>query len=551
MKEQNNLWPIFAISIRFWLVMAPEPPYSLAIYSSKAANTMNAKHSPESSPDEVINTLSREQCHAARLARDARFDGRFYTGVLSTGIYCRPVCPARPPHEHNVRYFQSAAAAEQYGLRPCLRCRPELAPAARGDLPVELARLLARIDRGELADGTLAALAAEAGISERTLRRQFEQHLGASPKQVEQTLRLLLAKRLLTETGLPITDIAFAAGFASIRRFNDAWLNAYGLAPRTLRQQEDHAPEHMSAQPRGATLTLQLPYRPPYDVAAMLAFYRMRAIPGLERVDSEVYERRYRVGDQVALVRIAQGKGHSLQLTVHDLPLAALPDLLYRVRRMWDLDADMQRIGDLLGQDPLLARLQARWPGVRLPGGWDEYEVMLRAIVGQQVSVKGAITILGRLVARTEAQFGVAQLPTPAQLCELDLDGIGMPGSRIRTLRGVAQALASGELTLTTASDEQLLALPGIGPWTVSYWRLRCGLDTDAFPASDLVLQKALGGGTKLPVKEVLAQSAAWQPWRSYAASWLWHAMSAAPDFLIHATSNENQPDNQQQEITP
>ncbi|WP_204385336.1 AlkA N-terminal domain-containing protein [Aeromonas veronii] len=514
---------------------------------------MNAKPSPESSPDEVINTLSREQCHAARLARDARFDGRFFTGVLSTGIYCRPVCPARPPHEHNVRYFQSAAAAEQYGLRPCLRCRPELAPAARGDLPVELARLLARIDRGELAEGTLAKLATEAGISERTLRRQFEQHLGASPKQVEQTRRLLLAKRLLTETGLPITDIAFAAGFASIRRFNDAWLNAYGLAPRSLRQQEQHgdAPEHIGSEPRGATLTLQLPYRPPYDVAAMLAFYRLRAIPGLERVDGEVYERRYQVGNQVALVRIAQGKGHSLQLTVHNLPLAALPDLLYRVRRMWDLDADMQRIGDLLAQDPLLSRLLARWPGVRLPGGWDEYEVMLRAIVGQQVSVKGAITILGRLVARTEAQFGVAQLPTPIQLCELDLDGIGMPGSRIRTLRGVAQALASGELTLTTASDEQLLALPGIGPWTVSYWRLRCGLDTDAFPASDLVLQKALGGGTKLPVKEVLAQSAAWQPWRSYAASWLWHAMSEAPDLLLRATGNEQQPDTQQQEITP
>ncbi len=550
-ERVKKLRPIFAIPVRFWLVMAPEPPYSLAICSSKAANTMNAKPSPESSPNEVSNTLSREQCHAARLARDARFDGRFFTGVLSTGIYCRPVCPARPPHEHNVRYFQSAAAAEQYGLRPCLRCRPELAPAALGDLPVELARLLARIDRGELADGTLSELAEEAGISERTLRRQFEQHLGASPKQVEQTRRLLLAKRLLTETRLPITDIAFAAGFASIRRFNDAWLNAYGLAPRTLRQQEDHALEHMSDQPRGATLTLQLPYRPPYDVAAMLAFYRLRAIPGLERVDGEGYERRYRVGDRVTLVRIAQGKGHSLQLTVHDLPLAALPDLLYRVRRMWDLDADMQRIGDRLGQDPLLARLQARWPGVRLPGGWDEYEVMLRAIVGQQVSVKGAITILGRLVARTEAQFGVAQLPTPIQLCELDLDGIGMPGSRIRTLRGVSQALASGELTLTTASDEQLLALPGIGPWTVAYWRLRCGLDTDAFPASDLVLQKALGGGTKLPVKEVLAQSAAWQPWRSYAASWLWHAMSEAPDLLIHATSNENQPDNQQREITP
>ncbi|MFB2907144.1 AlkA N-terminal domain-containing protein [Aeromonas jandaei] len=513
---------------------------------------MTPQHERDQPQDHEINALSREQCHAARLARDARFDGRFFTGVISTGIYCRPVCPARPPHEHNVRYFPSAAAAEQYGLRPCLRCRPELAPAARSDLPAQLTRLLARIDRGELADCTLAELAAETGISERTLRRQFEAYLGASPKQVEQTRRLLLAKRLLTETRLPITDIAFAAGFASIRRFNDAWLNAYGLAPRTLRLQEgcDDMADHSASGQRGATLTLQLPYRPPYDVAAMLAFYRLRAIPGLERVDGEVYERRYRVDDQVAVVRIAQGKGHSLQLTVHDLPLTTLPDLLYRVRRMWDLDADMQRIGAQLGQDPLLARLQTRWPGVRLPGGWDEYEVMLRSIVGQQVSVKGAITILGRLVARSEAQFGVEQLPTPAQLCELDLDGIGMPGSRIRTLRGVAQALASGELTLTTASDEQLLALPGIGPWTVSYWRLRCGLDTDAFPASDLVLQKALGRGAKLPVKEVLAQSAAWQPWRAYAASWLWHAMSEAPALLTDTGSNEVQSGNQQQEIT-
>lgn len=497
--------------------------------------------------------LSTEQCHAARLARDARFDGRFFTGVISTGIYCRPVCPARPPHEHNVRYFPSAAAAEQHGLRPCLRCRPEIAPAARGDLPVELARLLARIDRGELADGSLAELAAEAGISDRTLRRQFEQHLGASPKQVEQTRRLLLAKRLLTETRLSITDIAFAAGFTSIRRFNDAWLNAYGLAPRTLRQQTRGTAlnENDLVDERGATLTLQLPYRPPYDMAAMLAFYRLRAIPGLERVADGVYERRYLVADRVALVRVAQGKGDSLQLRVHDLPPAALPDLLYRVRRMWDLDADMQRIGDLLGQDPLLARLQGRWPGVRLPGGWDEYEVMLRAIVGQQVSVKGAITILGRLVARTEAQFGVAQLPTPGQLCELDLDSIGMPGSRIRTLQGLAQALACGALDLTRVTDEQLLALPGIGPWTVAYWRLRCGQDTDAFPASDLVLQKALGGGIKLPVKEVLAHSAAWQPWRGYAASWLWHAMGEAPALLTGAARSEALRDNQQQEITP
>ena len=203
---------------------------------------MTTVPSHESPRDEIIPGLTREQCHAARLARDARFDGRFFTGVLSTGIYCRPICPARAPHEHNVQYFRFAAAAEQHGLRPCLRCRPELAPAQSGDLPPLIAQVLVRIERGELAEHSLGELAAQAGITERTLRRQFEQHLGASPKQVEQTRRLLLAKRLLTETRLPITDVAFAAGFASIRRFNDAWLQAYGMTPGALRKQERGAP---------------------------------------------------------------------------------------------------------------------------------------------------------------------------------------------------------------------------------------------------------------------------------------------------------------------
>lgn len=489
--------------------------------------------------DEIIPGLTRAQCHAARLARDARFDGRFFTGVLSTGIYCRPICPARAPHEHNVQYFRFAAAAEQHGLRPCLRCRPELAPPQCGDLPPLVNQVLTRIERGALGVCSLRELAREAGITERTLRRQFEQHLGASPKQVEQTRRLLLAKRLLTETMLPVTDVAFAAGFASIRRFNDAWQHAYALAPSALRKQERALHEREGTVPDGAatgasqaSLQLQLPYRPPYDVAAMLAFYRLRAIPGLEFVDAHGYERRHRVGAQEGWIRIEPGKAHSLKLTLRDLPPGALPDLLYRVRRMWDLDADMVRIGATLAEDPLLARLQARWPGVRLPGGWDPYEVLLRAIVGQQVSVKGAITIMGRLVARTQAQFGVTALPTPAQLCELNLDGIGMPGSRIRTLQAISAALASGSLSLATASDEALLALPGIGPWTVAYWRLRTGQDPDAFPAADLVLQKALGGGEKLPVKEVVARSARWQPWRAYAASWLWYAMGERPELL-------------------
>ncbi|MGE6107007.1 AlkA N-terminal domain-containing protein [Aeromonas sobria] len=475
--------------------------------------------------------LSRAQCLEARLARDARFDGRFFTGVLSTGIYCRPICPARAPHERNVRYFPSAASAEQHGLRPCLRCRPELAPGSGRRLPEVLELALKGIDGGALTEQSLPAFARTLGVTERTLRRQFERHLGVAPSQVELTRRLLLAKRLLTETSLPITEIAFAAGFASIRRFNDAWQHAYAMAPRA---------ERALGQPPGeeAPLTLRLGYRPPYDVSAMLAFYRLRAIPGLERVDEKGYERRYDYRGQTGWIRVEPGDGHYLNVTLRGVAPRALPDILHRVRRMWDLDADLAQISAHLTQDPLLARLAAHSPGVRLPAGWSDYEVLLRAIVGQQVSVKGAITIMGRLVARTEAQFGEAALPTPAQLCALNLDGIGMPGSRIRTLQGVASALASGALTLATARDEQLLALPGIGPWTVAYWRLRCGLDTDAFPASDLVLQKALGGGDKLPVKEVLERSAPWHPWRGYGASWLWHAMSTAPALLgITSTS--------------
>lgn len=478
--------------------------------------------------EQVRIGLSRAECLEARLAHDARFDGRFFTGVLSTGIYCRPICPARAPLERNVRYFQSAANAEQFGLRPCLRCRPELAPGTQRALPDLLAHALRAIDRGVLAEQSLAQLASALGVTERTLRRQFEQHLGAAPKQIEQTRRLLLAKRLLADTRLPITEIAFAAGFTSIRRFNDAWLHAYGMAPRAQRAESSL----VSPRTGETALTLRLAYRPPYDVQAMLAFYRLRAIPGLERAGADYYERRHRIQGSDGWIRVEPGQGHTLNVTLSGVAPRALPDILHRVRRMWDLDADLEQISAHLTQDPLLASLAAHSPGVRLPTGWSDYEVLLRAIVGQQVSVKGAITIMGRLVARTELQFGEAALPTPAQLCALDLDGIGMPGSRIRTLQGVAAAMTSGALVLEGDCDDALLAIPGIGPWTLAYWRLRTGRDTNAFPASDLVLQKALGAGQKLPVPEVETRSHPWYPWRAYAASWLWHAMSAAPELL-------------------
>ena len=460
--------------------------------------------------------LTPEQCRAARLARDARFDGRFFTGVLSTGIYCRPVCPARAPLEQNVRYFFSAAVAEQAGLRPCLRCRPELAPAERHALPPVLGRVLQAIERGELVDSSLEAVAVDCGGSARTVRRQCEHYLGLTPLQVERTRRLLLAKQLLTDTTLSITDIAFAAGFGSLRRFNAVWLAAYGVAPSRLRASRTTA---WQDEP----IRLRLAYRPPYDFAALLDFYRLRAISGLEEVTAERYVRHFPGDSGMARLEVQAGSGDWLQVTLQGVAPRQLPALLYRLRRMWDLDADPLPIRARLSACPRLAEHVAATPGLRLPGGWDAYEVLLRAIIGQQISVKGAITLLGRLVARRAARFGSPALPSPEELLQLDLDGLGLPGSRVKTLQGLASALVQG-MSLERVSDAELLALPGIGPWTVAYWRLRCGEDPDAFPAGDLVLQKALDPGLRLTASELLACAEAWRPWRGYAASWLWHS---------------------------
>ena len=460
--------------------------------------------------------LTPEQCRAARLARDARFDGRFFTGVLSTGIYCRPVCPARAPLEQNVRYFFSAAAAEQAGLRPCLRCRPELAPAERHALPPVLGRVLQAIERGELVDSSLEVVAVDCGGSARTVRRQCEHYLGLTPLQVERTRRLLLAKQLLTDTTLSITDIAFAAGFGSLRRFNAVWLAAYGVAPSRLRASRTTA---WQDEP----IRLRLAYRPPYDFAALLDFYRLRAISGLEEVTADRYVRHFPGDCEMARLEVQAGSGDWLQVTLQGVAPRQLPALLYRLRRMWDLDADPLPIQARLSACPRLAERVAATPGLRLPGGWDAYEVLLRAIIGQQISVKGAITLLGRLVARRAARFGSPALPSPEELLLLDLDGLGLPGSRVKTLQGLASALVQG-MSLERVSDAELLALPGIGPWTVAYWRLRCGGDPDAFPAGDLVLQKALDPARRLTAPELLTCAEAWRPWRGYAASWLWHS---------------------------
>ena len=454
-------------------------------------------------------------CEQARLSRDPRFDGLFFTGVSSTRIYCRPVCPAPAPKPQNVRYYPSAAAAEAAGYRPCLRCRPELSPDdgawRRGD--DAMARALKLIDAGQLDGQPLSALADRVHLGERQLRRLFVERLGAPPSGVRATRRLLFAKQLLTETALPITEIALAAGFGSLRRFNAVFREAYRMAPRDVRKRTPIQADD--------TLSLRLGFRPPYDFEAMLDFLRMRALPGVEHVDADAYMRvvaPLAPDDPAGWFRVSRwpGERHALQLQVHGLPPSRLLDIVGRVRRMFDLDAEPRTIAAALSVDARLRPLVQRNPGVRLPGGWEGFEVAVRAILGQQVSVAAACTLAARMTRRfgqalpLSPAHGLMQLfPTPDQLVDADLVAIGLTSARAQTVRTVARAILDGQVDFRADAtlDEFLArwtALPGIGPWTAHYIAMRALGHPDAFPADDLVLQRALpGDGTRLGLRGV------------------------------------------------
>ncbi|MBW3550490.1 MAG: helix-turn-helix domain-containing protein [Proteobacteria bacterium] len=470
-------------------------------------------------------------CEQARLSRDARFDGLFYTAVKTTGIYCRPVCPAPAPKAVNVAYYANAAAAEAAGFRPCLRCRPELSPGdgawRRGDAAV--ARALKLIEEGALADAPIAALAGRVGLGERQLRRLFVERLGAAPLGVHGTRRLLFAKQLLTETALPITDIAMAAGFGSLRRFNTTFKDAYRMAPRELRRRPP--------MPTGDALTLRLGYRPPYDFSAMLDFLRGRALPGVEVVDAASYARVIGNAAAPGWLRVSawRGEAHALKLELHGAAPTALLDMVNRLRRMFDLDADPVAIARVLSADPKLRPLLASRPGLRLPSGWHGFEIAVRAILGQQVSVAAARTLATRLAQRfghalaTPFGPGLEYLfPTPEALADADLALIGLTRARAQTIRSVAQALLEGRVDFRherTLDDfaARWVALPGIGPWTAHYIAMRALGHPDAFPADDLVLRRAAGdGGVSLTARALGARAEAWRPWRAYAVIHLW-----------------------------
>jgi AraC family transcriptional regulator of adaptative response / DNA-3-methyladenine glycosylase II len=474
-------------------------------------------------------TLDPDHCYRALSAHDARFDGRFFVGVRSTRIYCRPVCNVRLPKRENCRFFASAAAAEVEGFRPCLRCRPELAPGlASVDASTRFAQAAVQlIEDGVLEQGGVEALAARIGITSRHLRRIFDAQFGVSPVEYAQTQRLLLAKRLLTDTSLPVIDVALASGFRSLRRFNALVRARYRMAPSRLRR---------AAAPRAlpGAMRFQLAYRPPYDWDALLAFLGARAIDGVEQVDRRGYRRSLaltnRAGPHAGWICVSHApRRHAIVVDVSASLARAVPAVLARVRHTFDVACDPAPIAAQLGP------LAAARPGLRVPGACDGFELAVRAVIGQQVSVAGARTLLGRLAAT----FGtpLAEEGVPGVTCvfpaanELagrtpdELRAVGLTGARARTLVDLAAAVASGAIQLTPGADvertrEALEAVRGIGPWTSAYIAMRALGWPDAFPDNDLVVLRAMGETRAAAAR---ARSEAWRPWRSYAVMHWWH----------------------------
>ena len=470
------------------------------------------------------------QCYRALRAHDARFDGRFFVGVATTGIYCRPVCTARTPREENCRFFPSAAAAEAGGFRPCLRCRPELAPGFAGvDANRRLARAAARAieDSPDTEEG-LPGLAERLGVTDRHLRRVFREELGVSPVAYAQTQRLLLAKHLLTDTQLPVLDVALASGFSSLRRFNDLFRTRYRMTPGDLRR---------SAPVRGPAdrLDFELAFRPPYDWDAMRQFLARRAVPGVEAVDARRYLRTIDLGAGGAAGWIAVARSPrraALKVALSASLARAVPTVLARVKHLFDLSCRPDEVDGALGE---FARGR---PGLRLPGAADGFEVAVRAILGQQVTVRAATTLAGRFAKRfgtpMDTPFPALALacPRPAAIAAVepgDIAALGIIASRARAIVALARAVESGALALepdadVTATVALLESLPGVGPWTAQYIAMRALAWPDAFPHPDVAVIKALG----LKPAAALREAERWRPWRSYAVLHLWKSLEDA-----------------------
>lgn len=485
-----------------------------------------------------MSPLDPDICYRALQTRDPRFDGRLFVGVVSTGIYCRPICPARTPKFDNCRFFSNSAAAQASGFRACLRCRPELSPelACWRGTSNTVSRALALIADGVLDQegGTVETLATHVGMGARQLRRLFDQHLGVSPVVVAQTRRLLFAKQLLHDTRLSMADVAMAGGFGSVRRFNDVFRTLYHRPPSELRRDILRIGRTVTVD---APVMLYLPYRPPYDWEAMLTYLRTRAIDGLEVIEAGTYRRSVTQGGLHGTVMVAHTPDrHSLLATIQFPSVHALHTIVTRVRHQFDVGADVGTIAAHLSKDHILAPFVASRPGLRTPGCWDGFELAVRAVLGQQVTVEAARRLGSRLVElfgdslpnAADARL-VRTFPSADCLAGADLSRLGMPAARRATVKALAQAAAADpQLFIPRGSIEESLArfraIPGIGEWTAQYIALRALREPDAFPATDLGILRGAAqlDGMAPTAFQLLRRAEAWRPWRAYAAQYLW-----------------------------
>jgi len=464
----------------------------------------------------------------ARQTRDPRFDGRFFVAVRTTGIYCRPVCLVKMPRAENVTFYDSAAAATEAGYRPCLRCRPEASPGtpAWQGTSTTVKRALKLIDDGALDQGGVPALSERLGVTPRHLNRLFTRHVGASPKTIAKTRRLQFAKRLIDETDMSMTEIALSAGYGSIRRFNDHFRQTYHRTPSSLRT--DRVRESVDR------LEIPISYRAPYDFDSLLDFYRLRATPGVESV-TDGYERSFRVDGADGRLGVTKRSGE-LVCTIQGGSPASLMSILQRVRRMFDVDAVPGEINEVLRADPVLRKLVRGAPGLRIPGAFDSFEASVRSIVGQQVSVRGATTVMGRIAERYGEPGEIGLLfPSPEALADLDPASLPMPAKRALAIRELARRVAEGDIVYDQPDDEafrqSLLSIPGIGPWTVDYISMRARSDPNAFLSGDLVIREV--GKSLFDIDketDLLKRAERWRPWRGYAGMHLWRHAAASKD---------------------
>jgi len=475
----------------------------------------------------VINHFDLRALDRARISRDARFDGKFFIAVKTTGIYCRPICPSRTSHSRNVCYYPSAAAAAEAGFRPCLRCRPEAAPGTPAWMGTSavVKKALRLIDEGILDRASVDELASKLGLGSRHLRRLFLQHVGASPISFAQTRRLQFAKRLLDETNLPITQIALASGFGSLRRFNTAFLQTYGRAPRELRK---HLSEAADADDE---VSLKLSFRPPYDWKQVRDFLFVHHIPGVEKIDEQGYSRTLRTEDGFAIVSVKPLLHEdALELRVSGAAPANLFQISSAARRVFDTSADPALTRSAFRSDPLLGPYVEQRPGLRIAGEWDAFECSVGAILSEDSDQ----TLMAQVVERFGEKIGkhafalTSLFPTPRAMVDGDFSGLGISRSRVNTIRKLAQAVVDGALDFTASSEsviESLTRIPEIDTSIAEYIALRSLGEPDAFPSNDLMLRRAVSNTVRpLSAQQLEARSEAWRPWRGYAAFHLWCA---------------------------